>query len=267
MDEKSWETWWTKVKNQGTKEIAIVLALASTLEWQMSQFWLEVALFPSAIPKQMVVYKLQAMATAMRRAALPEEPWMRLEKAIASLLKKNDPEIRWVLDQLQHVRPNRGLSWIGEFWSNDELHAHVGAKMPDMRQDHCSKALMMMKHFPMDFRDGFRGGQEVSEEARKEILRSLSDRQSEDEYSTGGTLNDSREEDCGSPERSPVPRSPMPKSPPKVKEPEKKRQKKDKFRVAPEYAAKSKTALFNRESLKGIPEGVRKQLGRWTFSK
>ena len=246
-----------------------MLSLASTLEWQMAQFWLEAALFPCHIPKQLLVYKLQAMAITMRRAALPGEPWLRLEKVVATLLKVNDPEIRWVLDQLQHIRPNRGLSWVGEFWSNDELHSHVATKMPDMSEDQCSRSLMMMKHFPMDFRDGFRDSLEVSEGKKEAILNKLNQHPSEDENSTGGALDDSRDEEGdGSWEQSPPP-SPTPPSPPrKTKEPERKRQKKDKFRMAPEYAPKSKTsALFNRESLKGIPEGVRKQLGRWTFAK
>ena len=192
-----------------------------------------------------------------------------LEKVVAALLKVNDPEIRWVLDQLQHIRPNRGLSWVGEFWSNDELHSHVATKMPDMSEDQCSRSLMMMKHFPMDFRDGFRDSLEVSEGKKEAILNKLNQHPSEDENSTGGALDDSRDEEGdGSWEQSPPP-SPTPPSPPrKTKEPERKRQKKDKFRMAPEYAPKSKTsALFNRESLKGIPEGVRKQLGRWTFAK
>ena len=248
----------------------MLLHLTTTLTWQLSQFWLEMALFPCHVPKRLLVYKLQALASNMRRLELPEAPWKALEKVVAELLKKNDPEVRWVMDRLQSIRPCRELSWVGEFWSNEELHAHVGTTMPDVEPSACLRPLMQMKHFPSDFRDGFRGLEEVGDTDRSKILGDLGSAYRDyDNGQQGSPLDDSREEDPESEPASP-PASPSREAPTTspVREPILKKQKKDKYRMAPEYAAKSKAAvLFNRDSLKGIPEGVRRQLGRWTFGK
>ena len=266
-EEGVWEAWWQGVRAKGHREIAAMINLATSLAWQLSQFWLEVALFPGHIPKSMLVYKLQAMASTMRRSALPGQPWLQLEKVIAELLKRNDPEIRWVLDKLQHIRPCRELSWVGEFWSNDELHAHVEAFMPDLEVAQCSTPVMMMKHFPADFRDGLCQGKEVTECQREVILQGLSQTSADGNDAGTGDLDDSREEEMPD-DPSPVPSPPRQMSPVPVREPMSKKVKRDKYRLAPEYANKTKVAvLFNRDSLKGIPEGVRKQLGRWTFGK